>query len=103
MTQLDCTATQCRYNDNKLCVRAGITVEGADAHRSDETYCGNYEIGKDGCACNAAGASDGVTDIRCDATTCRYNERRACRAGSVDIVVCSEGSGQTACASFEIG
>ena len=50
MTQLDCRATECRYNADKMCARAGITVEGTSAKKSDETYCGKYEVGKAGCA-----------------------------------------------------
>lgn len=100
MTQLDCTATQCRYNDNKMCCRAGITVEGIDARKCEETYCGNYEVGKDGCACNSVNEPNGVTDITCDAMKCVYNKNKMCNAGSVDIVT-SSGVGQTKCESFQ--
>ena len=88
MTQLDCRATECRYNADKMCARAGITVEGTSAKKSDETYCGNYEVGK-----------DGVTEITCDAKNCHYNASGKCEAGSVDIAD-STGVGQTMCASF---
>ena len=99
MTQLDCRATESRDNADKMCARAGITVEGTSAKKSDETYCGNYEVGKDGCACNRAGEPDGVTEITCDAKNCHYNASGKCEAGSVDIAD-STGVGQTMCASF---
>lgn len=99
MTQLDCRATECRYNQNKMCCRAGITVEGTTAKMSDETYCGNYEVGKDGCGCNKAGEPDGVTQVSCDAKNCDYNVSGKCDAGSIDIAN-SAGAGQTKCASF---
>ena len=101
MTQLDCRATECRYNSEKMCCRAGITVEGKDAKKCEETYCGNYEIGKDGCGCNSAGEPDGVTEITCDAVNCRYNVSGKCDAGSIDIAN-SVGTGQTKCASFSM-
>ena len=44
MTQLDCKATECRYNEKKMCARAGITVEGKSAKKSEETYCGTQRI-----------------------------------------------------------
>lgn len=99
MTQLDCRATECRYNKDKMCCRAGITVEGKSAMKSDETYCGNYEVGKDGCCCNAAKEAESITDISCDAKNCCYNTCGKCDAGSVDIAN-SVGTGQTKCASF---
>ncbi len=99
MTQLDCKATECRYNKDKMCCRTGITVEGKSAQKSDETYCGNYEVGRDGCACNTSGEPDGTTKITCDAVNCHYNKNRNCDAGSVDIAN-SVGAGQTKCASF---
>ncbi len=40
MTQLDCNATECRYNEGRLCCRTGITVEGSSAMKMEETYCG---------------------------------------------------------------
>lgn len=101
MTQLDCRATECRYNQDKMCCRAGITVEGTSAQRCDDTYCGNYEVGRDGCACNQTGEPDGMTQITCDAKNCTYNKDAKCHAGSVDIAN-SNGIGQTKCASFSM-
>ena len=101
MTQLDCKATECRYNEKKMCARAGITVEGKSEKKSEETYCGNYEIGLDGSAINKAGEPDGVTAITCDAKNCQYNACGKCEAGSVDIAD-SNGVGQTMCASFSL-
>lgn len=82
-----------------MCCRTGITVEGNSARKYEETYCGNFEVGKDGGCINAVGEPDGRTEITCDACTCMYNKGMKCSAGSVDIVN-SNGTGQTACASF---
>lgn len=101
MTQLDCNATECRYNEGRLCCRTGITVEGSSAMKMEETYCGNYEVGKDGTCINAVGEPDGRTEITCDACSCRYNKQAKCIAGSVDIIS-SDGVGQTACGSFQV-
>lgn len=101
MTQLDCNATECRYNEGRLCCRTGITVEGSSAMKMEETYCGNYEVGKDGTCINAVGEPDGRTEITCDACSCRYNKQAKCSAGSVDIIS-SDGVGQTACGSFQV-
>ena len=101
MTQLDCNATECRYNREKLCCRTGITVEGSTAQKVEDTYCGNFEVGKDGCCINAVGEPDGRTQITCDARTCLYNKECKCTAGSVDIIN-STGVGETACGSFQM-
>ena len=42
MTILNCSATKCIYNDNKLCSRGDIEITGDNAHRADETSCGNF-------------------------------------------------------------
>ena len=42
MTILNCSATKCIYNDNKLCSRGDIEITGDNAHRADETSCGSF-------------------------------------------------------------
>ncbi len=103
MTQVDCTAKECIYNEEKLCCRAGITVEGNEALEKDETYCGNYEKEHGSCCRNASLEPSSHINIRCDVLTCKYNDDRACAAESIDILHSNTGeNGQTKCDRFEV-
>ena len=40
MTQLNCSVRNCNYNEDALCCRDQIKVEGSSATASNETCCG---------------------------------------------------------------
>ena len=42
MTKLDCTVTNCFYNDDKSCCKGDIMVEGEEARESGSTCCGSF-------------------------------------------------------------
>lgn len=43
MTKLDCTATNCIYNQNKVCAKDQVQVVGEQAHTSGETCCQSFK------------------------------------------------------------
>lgn len=46
MTKLDCTATNCVYNQNKMCAKDHVLVSGERAHASKETCCESFKESK---------------------------------------------------------
>lgn len=43
MTKLDCTATNCIYNENKVCAKDQVQVTGERAHTSSDTCCASFK------------------------------------------------------------
>lgn len=43
MTKLDCTATCCEYNENKVCCKDHVLVSGEDARDSEQTCCESFK------------------------------------------------------------
>lgn len=43
LSNIDCKAKQCMYNENCKCHAGKISVEGSNASRSDETVCATFE------------------------------------------------------------
>lgn len=41
--QVDCTACNCQYNEEKVCTAEKIDITGASASRADQTACGTFE------------------------------------------------------------
>ena len=103
MTILNCSATKCIYNDNKLCSRGDIEITGDNAHRADETSCGSFRdrttaamqnSGPEHCGCEKI-------NIDCKAQECTYNNKRKCTASSIDVAGCStDGCNETKCSTF---
>lgn len=46
MTKLDCTATNCVYNENKVCAKENVQVSGERAHSSCDTCCESFKENK---------------------------------------------------------
>ena len=43
LSNIDCKAVQCTYNENCKCHAGKISVEGSNACRKDETVCATFE------------------------------------------------------------
>lgn len=43
MTKLDCTATQCVYNKEKVCSKDNVLVGCENAHDVDATCCESFK------------------------------------------------------------
>ena len=101
MAILKCSVSSCVHNEENMCCRSAIDVVGKDAERSEATCCGSYD--KRGCGCtNEIKHPDSLTDIRCEAVKCMYNDNEKCTAGQIGV----SGSNahdmkQTECSTFK--
>ena len=103
MTELKCTVQNCAYNENMLCSRSDIQVEGAKAKTPNETSCGSFAPKGYG-ATNLNGSKNACpeTKVRCKVKDCTYHRDDLCRADSI----CVDGhqassSGDTKCSTFK--
>ena len=100
MTSLKCGVENCIYNENHLCEKSEIMVEGVKAAAPKETACGSFKDG--GAAKNRMNVhADLETKVRCSAVSCVFNEEKNCTANRIGI----EGNGankseNTMCGSF---
>ena len=103
MTELKCTVQNCAYNENMLCSRSDIQVEGAKAKTPNETSCGSFAPKGYG-ATNLNGSNNACpeTKVRCEVKDCTYHRDDLCRADSI----CVDGhqassSSDTKCSTFK--
>ncbi len=104
MSYLRCNVRSCANNQNELCIREGIRVDGPTAERKDATCCSSFtqrgENYSNVVARNSAAQPE--TDIQCDAVNCSYNKECRCFAPSVDISGSSANtSRETECSTFD--
>ena len=89
MTILNCSATKCIYNDNKLCSRGDIEITGDNAHRADETSCGSFRDRTTAAMQNSGAEHCGCEKINIDC------------ASSINVAGCStDGCNETKCSTF---
>ena len=103
MTILNCSATKCIYNDNKLCSRGDIEITGDNAHRADETSCGSFRDRTTAAMQNSGAEHCGCEKINidCKAQECTYNIKCNCTASAIDVTGCStDGCNETKCSTF---
>ena len=101
MPLLSCMVTNCVYNKDELCSKGDIKVGGRDARVADETCCDSFEERTGDTYSNVTGQASATSNIRCEATECRYNQSCKCHAGKIsveggDACQCKE----TECATF---
>lgn len=102
MTKLKCSVQSCMYNEDSLCCKGDIKVEGKDAKATRETSCSSFKERSHDCGCNTVGHKSKTIDVDCDAVKCVYNENLKCQAKQIGIA----GSGhakeskETECATF---
>ncbi|MBR5537376.1 MAG: DUF1540 domain-containing protein [Clostridia bacterium] len=104
MSYLRCNVRTCSNNQNDLCIREGIRVDGPAADTKDDTCCCSFtqrgENYSNVVARNSAAQPE--TDIRCDAVNCTYNKEFKCIAPSVDISgSAASASRETRCSTFD--
>lgn len=97
MSYLRCNARNCSNNQNDLCIREGIQVDGATADTKNDTCCSSFTQRGENYSNVVSRNSQAQpeTDIQCDVSNCSYNKDYKCMAASVDI------SGVAACTSRE--
>ena len=101
MPELKCTVQTFVHNKQYYCDLDHIQVGGECAKRADETCCDSFEERTGDTYSNMAGQASATSDIRCEATECRYNQSCKCHAGKIsveggDACQCKE----TECATF---
>lgn len=101
MPELKCTVQTCVHNKQYYCDLDHIQVGGEHAKRADETCCDSFEERTGDTYSNGTGQASSTSDIRCEATECRYNQSCKCHAGKIsveggDACQCKE----TECATF---
>lgn len=90
MTNLNCSAYTCVYNQNSLCSRGSIEVQGKEAHISDDTCCASFRersSESDPTFRDSTGEKEGCEKIQitCRAENCTYNDSCRCTAAAIDI------------------
>lgn len=101
MPELKCTVQTCVHNKQYYCDLDHIQVGGEHAKRADETCCDSFEERTGDTYSNVIGQASATSNIRCEATECRYNQSCKCHAGKIsveggDACQCKE----TECATF---
>lgn len=101
MTKLNCSVVNCIYNEDNLCTKGDIMVEGKAATTKNDTSCSSFKEAKNGCGCNHAGNPKEEIKVDCHAVNCIFNEDCHCSADQIGIAggEASDASG-TECASF---
>lgn len=103
MVALDCNVKNCMHNDENLCCKGTILIEGDDACHKDETCCSSFDKRTGDQFTNRSSMPDHFTSVECAAVNCIFNEERYCHANHISI----SGSGaklmdETRCSSFEM-
>ncbi len=103
MTDLGCCVKNCVHNEDNMCCRGNIKVEGKTAKDSSCTCCGSFQDSSCGCAKNATCCPDSKIEVACDATNCIYNDNLKCSADHIDVRHSKDLiHGQTECATFKM-
>ena len=101
-TYLDCYVTSCVYNANRCCSKGDIVVGGHEAKVNGETACASFKERKADQTMNAANSMSKDIAIICEATNCRFNENKNCKAEHISIAGGNaSASSETECASFD--
>ena len=97
MSYLRCNARNCSNNQNDLCIREEIKVDGATADTKSDTCCNSFTQRGESYSnvTSRATSAEPETDIDCDVVNCSYNKDYKCADASVDI------SGSSACTCRE--
>ncbi|SCH05279.1 MULTISPECIES: DUF1540 domain-containing protein [unclassified Romboutsia] len=86
MSNLNCSATNCGYNNSGNCYAGKINVDGKSATTTSNTYCSTFVSGHNSSFTNSTNCNcTKPDDIKCDAVNCTYNDNKYCKAESVKI------------------
>lgn len=102
MVRLDCNVKNCIHNADNCCCRGSILVEGPEALKKESTCCASFDQKKDNNCRNKYQTPDTSLAVDCEATHCRYNENRMCKAAHINISGSTASEvRQTQCSTFE--
>lgn len=104
MTRISCEVTKCQYNTNGGCKLNKIEVGTENARMTDETMCESYapegHSASNACGCRKDACD--ISEIKCSAEMCKYNNDRRCEAEKIEISPCNTGCcGETECNTFK--
>ncbi len=104
MPELKCNVHTCVHNKNYLCDLEGIEVAGRNAQVSKDTSCASFVEKKGDNCSNSMNDATLLSNVKCQAVECQYNEECSCHAGKISVGgndACR--TEETECASFEKG
>lgn len=108
MTNINCNAKKCGYNENSKCAKRNIDVEGLFAKSKIGTFCQSFknphnsdilvsEMAKE------MSAEPASVKVKCTANYCIYNEENACVAREITVGVDNASyRSETECESFKV-
>ncbi len=107
MTRISCEVKKCEYNTDGGCRLSCIEVGTENARMTDETKCESYapagHTNKTTCGCGCSNDACQISEIKCSAENCKYNDDGMCEAKTIEISPCSTGNcGETECNTFRI-
>ena len=76
MADLKCAVENCSYNEQHLCSKGDIMVEGRDAKEASGTCCASFRERMEGSARNAMEHPSKNIDVDCEATSPRDGRAR---------------------------
>lgn len=103
MPELRCSVDTCVHNKQFYCELDSINVGGSNARNARETSCESFQERKAGGYSNKMDEStpNPLSNIRCEACECVYNDSKKCEAGKISVEGHSAcDCGDTECASF---
>lgn len=100
MAQINCTVTNCYFNNRLGCTAPSVEVDGKKAEKSRLTNCSTFIEQKPGIR-SSISEPRSDTEIKCEAVKCIYNKSEQCSA--TNIVVNgknAEAPEETCCSTF---
>ncbi|MBE6682429.1 MAG: DUF1540 domain-containing protein [Ruminococcaceae bacterium] len=105
MTRISCDVTKCMYNTDGGCKLHKIEVGTLSARMTDETLCesfvpSNHSVSN---SCGCRNDACDISEIKCSAENCKYNDDGECEAKKIEISPCRTGNcGETECKTFKV-
>lgn len=84
---LNCSASNCAFNNSGACYAGGINVSGRQATTTSNTTCASFQDKATAGFTNCSTDCDcvGTEDIKCSACNCKHNANECCKASNVQI------------------
>ena len=97
MSKLKCSVCNCINNEQNMCCRPIIKIDGNCAEKSCDTFCHSFNHRINSIQNSISGTPRGEekTEIKCTAHNCSHNADEHCTAENVEV------SGNGACRSVE--
>ena len=96
-----CKATNCAHNKEAECMAGAISIAGSHATKTSETTCATFieegGYGFDNYAEHYDNSKTKISNIKCAASNCKFNEGGECFARNVLI-----NAANASCYTFEI-